>query len=73
MVAPPISKHEIIDVQLSYDMVGYDGIENLVYRTLSKVRRLSHPTTVHNSISFRPPFFSFSGDGAGRWRRIDPQ
>ncbi|PLW05248.1 hypothetical protein PCANC_26890 [Puccinia coronata f. sp. avenae] len=37
MVAPPISKHEIIDVQLSYDMVGYDGIENLVYRTLSKV------------------------------------
>jgi len=37
MVAPPISKHEIIDVQLSYDMVGYDGIENLVYRSLSKV------------------------------------
>ncbi|KAA1109628.1 hypothetical protein PGTUg99_028206 [Puccinia graminis f. sp. tritici] len=37
MVAPPISKHEIIDVQLSYDMVGYDGIETLVYRSLSKV------------------------------------
>jgi hypothetical protein len=38
MVAPPISKHEIIDVQLSYDMVGYDGIETLVYRSLSKVK-----------------------------------
>ncbi|KNZ47609.1 hypothetical protein VP01_628g6 [Puccinia sorghi] len=37
MVAPPISKHEVIDVQLSYDMVGYDGIEDLVYRSLSKV------------------------------------
>ncbi|MBW0544164.1 hypothetical protein O181_083879 [Austropuccinia psidii MF-1] len=37
MVAPPILKHEIIDVQLSYDMVGYDGIEDLVYRSLSKI------------------------------------
>ncbi|POW17793.1 hypothetical protein PSHT_06233 [Puccinia striiformis] len=37
IVVPPISKHEIIDVQLSYDMVGYDGIETLVYRSLSKV------------------------------------
>ncbi|KAG0151644.1 hypothetical protein CROQUDRAFT_651081 [Cronartium quercuum f. sp. fusiforme G11] len=37
MVAPPIAEHEIIEVQLSYDMIGYDGIETLVYRSLSKV------------------------------------
>ncbi|KAI8459981.1 maintenance of telomere capping protein 1 [Phakopsora pachyrhizi] len=37
MVVPPISKHELIEVQLSYDMIGYDGIETLVYKTLSKV------------------------------------
>lgn len=36
-VAPPIAEHEIIEVQLSYDMVGYDGIENLVYKSLAKV------------------------------------
>lgn len=36
-VVPPISEHEIIEVQLSYDMIGYDGIETLVYRSLSKI------------------------------------
>lgn len=37
-VAPPISEHEVIEVTLSHDMIGYDGIETLVYRGLSKVR-----------------------------------
>lgn len=36
-VAPPIAEHEIIQVSLSHDMVGYDGVETLVYRGLSKV------------------------------------
>ncbi|KAH9819414.1 maintenance of telomere capping protein 1 [Melampsora americana] len=36
-VVPPISEHEIIEVQLSYDMIGYDGIETLVYKSLSKI------------------------------------
>jgi len=31
VVAPPISEHEVIQVWLSHDMRGYDGVENLVY------------------------------------------
>ncbi|KAF5368323.1 hypothetical protein D9758_002343 [Tetrapyrgos nigripes] len=37
VVAPPISEHEVIQVWLSHDMKGYDGIENLVYRSLARV------------------------------------
>ncbi|KAL4068269.1 maintenance of telomere capping protein 1 [Scleroderma yunnanense] len=36
-VAPPISEHEVIQVWLSHDMKGYDGVESLVYRSLTKV------------------------------------
>lgn len=36
-VAPPISEHEIIQVWLSHDMTGYDGVESLVYRSLARV------------------------------------
>ncbi|THV07576.1 hypothetical protein K435DRAFT_833442 [Dendrothele bispora CBS 962.96] len=36
-VAPPISEHEVIQVWLSHDMKGYDGIETLVYRSLARV------------------------------------
>jgi len=37
VVAPPISEHEIIQVWLSHDMQGYDGIETLVYRSLARI------------------------------------
>ncbi|KIK71307.1 hypothetical protein GYMLUDRAFT_66514 [Collybiopsis luxurians FD-317 M1] len=37
VVAPPISEHEVIQVWLSHDMRGYDGIENLVYRSMSRI------------------------------------
>ncbi|KAH9947675.1 maintenance of telomere capping protein 1 [Amylocystis lapponica] len=37
VVAPPISEHEVIKVRLSHDMVGYDGVESLVYRALSRI------------------------------------
>ncbi|KAN0063128.1 hypothetical protein ACQY0O_004292 [Thecaphora frezii] len=36
-VAPPIAAHEVIQVTLSHDMVGYDGIEDVTYRVLAKV------------------------------------
>ncbi|GAA5857308.1 hypothetical protein JCM8547_002211 [Rhodosporidiobolus lusitaniae] len=36
-VAPPIAEHEVIQVSLSHDMVGYDGVETLVYRGLAKI------------------------------------
>ncbi|GAA5924780.1 uncharacterized protein JCM15063_005730 [Sporobolomyces koalae] len=36
-VAPPIAEHEVIQVSLSHDMKGYDGVENLVYRGFSKI------------------------------------
>lgn len=41
VVAPPISEHEVIQVWLSHDMRGYDGIEALVYRALARVRLAS--------------------------------
>ncbi|KZT06370.1 uncharacterized protein LAESUDRAFT_726200 [Laetiporus sulphureus 93-53] len=37
VVAPPISEHEVIQVWLSHDMRGYDGVESLVYRALSRI------------------------------------
>ncbi|KAG8983345.1 hypothetical protein FRB90_006104, partial [Tulasnella sp. 427] len=37
VVAPPIAEHEVIEVTLSHDMIGYDGIENLVYRGFARV------------------------------------
>lgn len=37
VVAPPISEHEVIQVWLSHDMEGYEGIESLVYRSMAKV------------------------------------
>ncbi|KAG9314572.1 maintenance of telomere capping protein 1 [Chiua virens] len=37
VVAPPISEHEVIQVWLSHDMQGYDGIETLVYRSMARV------------------------------------
>jgi hypothetical protein len=40
-VAPPIAEHEVIQVWLSHDMEGYDGVETLVYRALSRVSSTS--------------------------------
>ena len=37
-VAPPIAEHEVIEVWLSHDMLGYEGVETLVYRAMAKVR-----------------------------------
>ncbi|CAL1696451.1 unnamed protein product [Somion occarium] len=37
VVAPPISEHEVIQVWLSHDMRGYDGVESLVYRALARI------------------------------------
>lgn len=36
-VAPPISQHEVIQVWLSHDMEGYEGVETLVYRGMTRV------------------------------------
>jgi len=37
VVAPPISEHEVIQVWLSHDMQGYEGVESLAYRALARV------------------------------------
>ena len=37
VVAPPISEHEVIQVWLSHDMTGYEGVETLVYRAMARV------------------------------------
>ncbi|RUP20059.1 hypothetical protein BC936DRAFT_139274 [Jimgerdemannia flammicorona] len=36
-VAPAIAEHEIVEVWLAHDMVGYVGVEALVYRAFAKV------------------------------------
>ena len=41
VVAPPISEHEVIQVWLSHDMKGYEGVESLVYRALARVSLVS--------------------------------
>ena len=38
VVAPPISEHEVIQICLSHDMQGYDGVESVVYKAFAKVR-----------------------------------
>jgi hypothetical protein len=38
VVAPPIVEHEVLQVWLSHDMVGYDGVETIVYKALARVR-----------------------------------
>lgn len=38
VVAPPIAEHEVIQVWLSHDMEGYEGVENLVYKAMARVR-----------------------------------
>jgi hypothetical protein len=47
VVAPPISKHEVIQVSLSHDMSGYDGLESLVYRALAKVKSMNKMFEAH--------------------------
>jgi hypothetical protein len=37
VVAPPISEHEVIQVWLSHDMKGFEGIESLTYRALARI------------------------------------
>lgn len=37
VVAPPISEHEVIQVWLSHDMIGYEGVESLVYKALTRI------------------------------------
>lgn len=37
VVAPPISEHEVIQVWLSHDMQGYEGVEPLIYRALARI------------------------------------
>ncbi|PPQ63503.1 hypothetical protein CVT24_004730 [Panaeolus cyanescens] len=37
VVAPPISEHEVIQVWLSHDMQGYEGVESLTYRALARI------------------------------------
>jgi hypothetical protein len=47
-VAPPISEHEVIQVWLSHDMQGLEGVEPLVYSAFARVctaRNVSLPLT----------------------------
>ena len=37
VVAPPIAEHEVIQIWLSHDMQGYEGVETVVYRSMTKV------------------------------------
>ncbi|CAG8468768.1 1860_t:CDS:2 [Ambispora gerdemannii] len=36
-VAPPIAEHEVVEVWLAHDMVGYVGVELLVYKAFMKI------------------------------------
>jgi len=36
VLAPPITEHEVIQVWLSYDMEGYEGVETVIYRAFAR-------------------------------------
>lgn len=36
-VAPPIAAHEVLEVTLSHDMIGFDGVADVTFRVLSRV------------------------------------
>jgi hypothetical protein len=36
-VAPPIAEHEVVQIWLSHDMRGYEGVESLVYRSMARI------------------------------------
>jgi hypothetical protein len=36
-VAPPIGAHETLELWLSHSMIGYDGVEGVVYRAWTRV------------------------------------
>ncbi|GAA5941864.1 hypothetical protein JCM3775_004786 [Rhodotorula graminis] len=62
-VAPPIAEHEVIQVSLSHDMVGYDGVETLVYRGLAKImEQIEGGTLIVNSASGDKPNVSEDDD-----------
>ena len=46
VVAPPISEHEVIQVWLSHDMIGYEAVESLVYKALTRVGDLINVVTL---------------------------
>lgn len=46
-VAPPISSHEVLQVTLSHDLKGYDGISDVVFRVLTSVME-SHHSNLRN-------------------------
>ena len=62
-VAPPISEHEVIQVWLSHDMQGLDGVETLVYSALTRVCFACCISLAY----LMPPFLD---PGAGRGRRL---
>lgn len=40
-VAPPISEHEVLQVWLTYPLIGYEGVKDVVYGAIEQVR-MSH-------------------------------
>ncbi|KDN38030.1 hypothetical protein K437DRAFT_240305 [Tilletiaria anomala UBC 951] len=56
-VAPPIAAHEIIQVTLSHDMIGYDGISEVVFRTLTRVmeQHAGDSSTEQQLVVNKPP------------------
>ncbi|CAG8775278.1 22823_t:CDS:2 [Cetraspora pellucida] len=56
-VVPPISQYEVVEVWLSHDMVGYVGLESLVYRAFMKanieqvIKKHYNPSQIDNEKS----------------------
>lgn len=52
-VAPPIAEHTVVQVYLSHDMVGYEGVETLTYRALAKVNQsLLYPSIPYSDRAY---------------------
>lgn len=72
VVAPPISEHEVIQIWLSHDMEGYEGIENLVYRAFARILEQVEggDLVVNKGTESRP---KDSADGSRNLNTVDGQ
>lgn len=70
-VAPPISAHETLELWLSHPMVGYAGVEGVVYRAWTRI--LEQTESGELIVVWSPAPSSSSSEGKeGETRSINP-
>lgn len=69
-VAPPISAHETLELWLTHPMVGYAGVEGVVYRAWMRV--LEQTESGEIVVVWSPPHGVDKGESEGEKRGMNP-